>query len=158
MTSTRARVYVETSVFGGAFDQEFAAVSNTFFEQARAGRFELVTSAVVQVELEGAPPPVQALFRDVLAGTAIAPIPEEAWELQQAYLEAGIVTSRSALDALHVAVATVLACDLIISWNFRHIVHFQKIPLYNAVNQQHGYRAIAIHSPLEVIGDEDEDV
>jgi len=37
-------------------------------------------------------------------------------------------------------------------------VHFQKIPLYNAVNTLQGYRSIAIYSPREVICDEDEDV
>jgi hypothetical protein len=44
---------------------------------------------------------------------------------------------------------------MIVSWNFRHIVHFQKMPLYNAVNALHRYPAIEIHSPAEVIEDED---
>ena len=42
-----------------------------------------------------------------------------------------------------------------VSWNFQHIVHFQKIPQYNAVNALHGYNSIAIHSPREVINDDD---
>lgn len=42
------RVYTDTSVFGSVFDSEFAAASATFFEQVRQGRFQLVTSAVVQ--------------------------------------------------------------------------------------------------------------
>ena len=41
------------------------------------------------------------------------------------------------------------------SWNFRHIVNFQKIPRYNAVNTLNGYKEIAIYSPLEVIEYED---
>ncbi|MCG3198990.1 MAG: hypothetical protein HUU16_04465 [Candidatus Omnitrophica bacterium] len=53
------------------------------------------------------------------------------------------------------ALATILACRVIVSWNFRHIVHFQKIPLYNAVNRLMGYSEIGIHTPLEVIADED---
>ena len=61
-------------------------------------------------------------------------------------------------DALHVAVATVSGCSLIVSWNFKHIVHFQKIPLYNAINAIQGYPQIAIFSPLEVIRYEDEEV
>ncbi len=79
---------------------------------------------------------------------------DDAVILQQAYLEAGIVGESSMTDALHVALAAVLGCRMIVSWNFRHIVHFQKIPLYNAINRVYGYPEIAIHSPLEVVSDE----
>jgi hypothetical protein len=60
-------------------------------------------------------------------------------------------------DALHVAVATASDCSLIVSWNFKHIVHFEKIPLYNAVNTLRGHAHIGIFSPLEVIQYEGED-
>ena len=59
---------------------------------------------------------------------------------------------------MHVAVATVANCDVIVSWNFKHIVHYQKIPLFNAVNVLEGYNSIWIHSPQEVIAYEDEDI
>jgi len=54
-------------------------------------------------------------------------------------------------DALHVALATVARADLIVSWNFKHIVHFDKIRGFNAVNLREGYIPIEIHSPLEVV-------
>jgi hypothetical protein len=73
------------------------------------------------------------------------------YELKDAYLDTGIVTEQSADDALHVAIASVNGCSLIVSWNFRHIVNFEKIPLYNAVNTLKGYGTIGIFSPLEVI-------
>ena len=76
--------------------------------------------------------------------------------LQGAYLKAGIVEARWATDALHVALATVSACSLIVSWNFAHIVHFDKIRLYNAVNVLNGFEHIAIHSPQEAIAYENE--
>jgi hypothetical protein len=78
------------------------------------------------------------------------------WSLQQAYLDAGIVTPRWMLDAVHVAMATVSACRAIVSWNFRHIVSFQNIPLYNGVNLARGYAPVAIHSPQELVADDDE--
>ena len=86
----------------------------------------------------------------------IIEVDEAMLRLMRGYLDAGIVTEKWRDDALHVAQATVTGCDLIVSWNFKHIVHFQKIPFYNAVNTLHGYKAIAIHSPLEVISDEEE--
>ena len=61
-------------------------------------------------------------------------------------------------DALHVALATVAGCALIVSWNFRHIVNYRRIPMYNAVNTLQGFGDLAIFSPLEVIADEDEDI
>ena len=149
-------VYADTSVFGGIVDDEFAKVTNQFFREVRLGRFSLCVSALVQTELRGAPQPVKAMFEDMLSWTTVAPISDEALDLQQAYLKAGILTPRWADDALHVAMATVADCSLIVSWNFRHIVHYQKIPQYNAVNASFGYRPLAIYSPLEVLHYEEE--
>ena len=78
-------------------------------------------------------------------------VSEKALELQLNYIKSGVATEASLDDALHVAIATVSGCDLIVSWNFRHIVHFDKIPKYNAVNVLNGYGHIGIYSPLEVI-------
>lgn len=68
-----------------------------------------------------------------------------------AYLDRGIVTPRYRADALHIAVATVNDVDIVVSWNFKHIVHFDKIAAYNAVSQEFGYKPLRIHSPYEVI-------
>jgi len=153
----KIRVYADTSVFGGVYDVEFDAQSRTFFDQVKSGRFSLVISAVVQDEIETAPKQVRDFFDEMLPFTEITDISEEAIELQNAYLENQIVSSKYSDDALHVALATVSGCSLIVSWNFKHIVHFQKIPLYNAINIIHGYPQLTIVSPLEVIHDEHEE-
>jgi len=149
------RVYADTSVFGGVFDDEFNEASRAFFEQVRFGKFQLVTSDLVRQELCSAPPHIQELFQEILIHAEISDITDSMIRLQQAYINAAIVTQKSFTDALHVAIASVSGCDGIISWNFKHIVHFQKIPLYNAVNTLNGYHNIFIHSPLEVINNED---
>ena len=147
--------YADTFVYGGPYDEEFAEASRQFFDQVRAGRFSLVISAVVEEELEEAPPEVWSIYEAVLSEATVVEITEEALDLQQAYLDANILTPTWEDDALHIALATVQGCDLIVSWNFQHIVHFQKIPQYNAVNALHGYDSVAIHSPREVINDDD---
>ena len=152
---TALRVYVDTSVFGGVFDEEFARTSQAFFEQVRKGRIQLVTSGVVEEELVSAPERVRALFAELLPSMERVDLTPEALGLRRAYLAAGIVTPKSAADALHVAVASVSRCSVLVSWNCRHIVHFQKIPMYNAVNRIHGWPEIAIHTPLEVMNVED---
>ncbi len=145
------RVYADTSVFGGIFDVKFADASAEFFLQVEGGKFELVVSPLVESELRGAPQIVRDAFQEIQEGSRIIEQSEEADQLQQAYIDSGILTEKSLADAMHVALATVARCRLIVSWNFRHIVHFQKIPLYNAINRENGYGEIAIHSPLEVV-------
>ncbi len=145
------RVYADASVFGGVFDKEFAQASRTFFDQVRDGKFRLVTSAIVQAEIENAPSQVKKLFDEMLEFAEIVNVTEAATRLAKAYLDARIVTPKWETDALHVAIATVSTCSLIVSWNFTHIVHFDKIDRYNAVNTLNGHMTIAIHSPQEVI-------
>jgi len=88
-------------------------------------------------------------------------LPTESWErverspeiesLRDAYLTAGVVGPASRLDAEHIAAATIAGADMIVSWNFKHIVHFDKIKGYHGVNLIQGYAPIPIHSPPEVI-------
>jgi len=145
------KIYADTSVFGGVFDKEFSEPSKKFFDEVESGRFTLVTSAVVEAEIELAPETIKQLFNKYANISEIADVSKEALELRTNYIKSGVVTEKSLDDALHVAISTVSGCDLIVSWNFKHIVHFDKIPKYNAVNTLNGYKNIGIYSPLEVI-------
>ena len=121
-----ARVYADTSVFGGVFDAAFRDATRLFFDQVRTGRFQLVTSAVVQAGIGPAPAGVRSLFEEMLAQMEIVEITERVLRLRDSYLEAGIVSQRWSDDALHVATASISGCLLIVSWNFRHIVHSRR--------------------------------
>jgi predicted nucleic acid-binding protein len=145
------KIYADTSIFGGVFDREFSVPSKQFFNEVDAGRFVLVTSAVVEAEIEPAPEKIRMFFAKYAEKADIAIPNQAALDLQLSYIHSGVVTEKSLDDALHVAIATVSGCDLIVSWNFKHIVHFDKIPKYNAVNVLNGYGHIGIYSPLEVI-------
>ena len=158
MARKALRVYADTSVFGGVWDEEFSKPSRAFFDQVRDGRFDLVLSPLIQQELIPAPEQIRRFLEDLLPDSEVATETANATQLQRAYLEAGIVSEKSADDALHVAIATISRCSMIVSWNFRHIVHFDKVPMYNAVNVRNGYPQIAIHSPSEVIEYEDQDI
>ena len=153
------RVYCDTSVFGGCFDVEFAEASNRLMDLVRQGAFQLVISQVTLDELVKAPENVRELV-DSLPGDRVETLEEdpEVSVLRDAYLAARVVGPSSRADAEHIASATIAGVDMIVSWNFRHIVHFRKIPLYNAVNALRGYPSLSILSPREVIEYEDEDV
>ena len=149
------RIYADTSVFGGIYDQEFSDASKAFFGLVRDRKFHLVVSTVVVDELVNAPNDVRLFFNAMLAHTDVLEPSNEAASLQQAYLDANILTPIHSQDAFHVASATVSGCAMIVSWNFKHIVNYRRVPLYNAVNIGAGYTAISICSPLEVINDEE---
>lgn len=121
------RVYADTSIFGGVFDEEFEKPSRTFFSQVNSGKFKLVTSVVVRLEIEAAPENVRRFFRKMAAIAEVSGITEEAIRLQREYIRVGILPAKWSDDALHVALATVSGCGLIVSWNFKHIVNFRKI-------------------------------
>lgn len=74
----------------------------------------------------------------------------ESIELAETYIDRGILSSNYRDYARHIAMATVADVDILVSWNFRHIVHFDKIRQFNAANLEKGYKTIAIYSPMEV--------
>jgi len=154
---TRFRVYVDTSVFGGREDPEFAADSRRFFHLARRGRITLLVSPVVLEELARAPASVVAVLRSLPRGR-VEPVEVTAGviRLRDAYVAAGIVTPRYVDDATHVAAATAARADAIVSWNFRHIVRLDKMRAYNRVNLETGYGLLSIVTPREVRFDDDE--
>ncbi|GBD88137.1 PIN domain protein [bacterium BMS3Abin03] len=144
-------VYIDTSIIGGKFDPEFQKASIKFYEQVKENKFHLIISTLVQEEIIAAPKHVKKFFDELKPKATLIEVTEPALKLREAYLKAKIVSKKSANDALHVALATVNNCPIIVSWNFKHIVHYEKITLYNSINILEGYQQIAIYSPLEVI-------
>jgi len=76
---------------------------------------------------------------------------DEAAELAGEYLSRGIVGPGSRADAEHVALATVAQADILVSWNFKHIVNVGRIRHFHAVNIELGYGTPEIRTPLEVL-------
>jgi predicted nucleic acid-binding protein len=151
------RVYIDTSVLGGCFDPEFARWSNALLEDFRAGRLKPVISEIITAEISDAPSSVRELLAELLL---LAPetliITPEVLALADAYQAHGILTAKFYADGLHIALASVAEVDLLVSWNFRHIVRYDKIRLFTAVNLERGYKPLAIYSPREVASDEED--
>ena len=125
------------------------------FEAAVEGKIVIVLGELVGLELKNAPPNVRSLTDKVPSENIVeVEFNKEARELQNAYIEAGILTPNSATDAGHVATATVHRVDAIVSWNFKHIVQLEKMKLYNQVNLKNGYGFLEIVSPKEVLDNE----
>ena len=146
------RIYIDTSVVGGCYDYEFQVDSRELLRLARARKLVLLVSQVLIDEIKLAPQEVQQKLNGLPDwATEILPVTRETVDLRDAYLAAGVVGQNHSNDALHVAQATVARADIIVSWNFKHIVHLEKIRGFNAVNLREGYLPIEIRSPKEVV-------
>ncbi len=151
----KLRVYADTSVIGGCEDDEFREPSRRLFADFREGRAALVVSELTQRELARAPRQVQDVLRDISADdTETLRISAEAKELADAYLAAGALNPLHRSDALHIALATLAGVDVLASWNFKHMVNWRRISVYNEVNRRLGYPALDIRTPEELT-DED---
>ncbi len=151
------RVYADTSVFGDCFDEEFAKESNLFFSMIKADIFTLVVSTITLAELRNAPEQVRNVLAELpQKNIETIEFNEEIAHLRDSYLAAGILKPESISDAEHIASASVADVDFVVSWNFKHIVHFDKIAAYQAINLINGYKEIRIYSPKEVVENEEE--
>lgn len=145
------RVYLDTSVIGGCLDAEFERWSNSLFADFAAKRLTPVLSEVGAAEIEMAPEPVRQRWEEVRALAAgLLEVNREVLEVVAGYSRHGILPPRFRNDMLHIALATVADVDVLVSWNFKHIVRLEKIRQYNAVNLELGYRPLQIRSPREV--------
>ena len=145
------RVYIDTSVIGGCHDEEFAPWSNGLMKDFRVGIFKPVISKVVSLEIINAPEDVQETYAEILLlEHEFLDATAESTDLADRYLQRGVLTSKYYDDAQHIALATVAEADILTSWNFKHIVHFDKIRQFNAINLELGYKSIEIRSPREL--------
>lgn len=151
-----ARVYVDTSVIGGCCDPEFATWSNGLLKDFEMGFYRPVISDLVLAELAGAPAEVHEKLSELReCDPEEIQVSVDAQDLAREYVERGVLSPSFTDDATHIALATVAEVDVLVSWNFKHIVHLDKVRMFNAINLEMGFRALQIYSPREVTHHDD---
>ena len=154
----KQRIYIDTSVFGGYYDEEFEEFTKPLFDRIMKDEFVLLFSAVTQDELDNAPTRVQELVRHIkVEFTEFIDLSAEVIELANQYFAEKVVGQTSYADCLHIALATIYRADFLISWNFKHIVNIQRIRGYNSINIKYGHRQLEIRSPRDFMKYEDND-
>lgn len=149
---TNLRIYVDTSVVGGCLDSGFADESTAIFAMAARGEITLLLSDLLFQELEDAPRQVREILRTLPDRSfELIETTQPVIELQEQFMRASIVGNSASDDAIHVALAIVHGADLIVSWNFKHLVHVDKIRGFNSVGVRMGYNMVDIRSPKEVV-------
>ena len=146
-----SRIYLDTSVIGGCHDDEFKSWSNGLMKDFRLKNYLPVLSELTFDEISKAPHLVQETLKNLLEyNPEVLEITESTLDLSEQYLKRKILIPKFRDDALHIALASLANVDVLVSWNFRHIVHYDKIRLFNAVNIENGLKSIDIYSPREV--------
>lgn len=148
----KQRIYIDTSVVGGYFDEEFKEVTIALFQRLESGEIIFVVSDLLELELINAPQKVRELLYNYSADKfERMELTEEAIKLADSYITEKVVGKTSLEDCRHIALATINKVDVLASWNFKHIVNLDKIKGYNSVNLRLGYQMIEIRSPKDLI-------
>ena len=148
----KQRIYIDTSVVGGYFDEEFKDDTLPLFERLEKGEIIFVVSDLLDLELINAPQKVRELLHNYsIEKFNRIELTEEAILLAETYIAEKVVGKTSLEDCRHIAMATIHKVDVLASWNFKHIVNLDKIKGYNSVNLKLGYQMIEIRSPKDLI-------
>ena len=146
------RLYLDTSVFGGYFEPEFELWTKILFDRVEAGQYKILLSRIINIELTNAPKHVREFVLAIRSEHfEFLEITDEATELANYYIEEKVVGETSKTDCLHIALATLNNADILVSWNFKHIVNVNRIRGYNSVNYRHGHKMLEIRSPREIL-------
>lgn len=149
------KFYIDTSVWGGYWDEEFKEDTRAFFIYVLKSNTELVYSDITEEELKGAPQNVRELEEELETEgitMKLIEIDEEAEILAKHYIREGALTKKCENDARHIALASVHGgVKVLVSWNFKHMVNFRRIEQYNQINSKLGYKDIDIRTPKEML-------
>jgi hypothetical protein len=136
----KQRIYIDTSIVGGVFDEEFKEATIMLFERLEKNEIVFVVSDLLDLELINAPKHVREhLLKYSADKFQRVELTEEAIKLADTYIAEKIVGKTSLEDCRHIPLATISKVDVLASWNFKHIVNLDRIKGYNSVNMRLGY-------------------
>lgn len=146
------RIYLDTSIFGGYFDAEFEVWTKLLFDRIVEGKYKVIYSDLTAKELSPARTEIRNLpLKLEEVNIEFIEVSDEANKLAAQYIDEKVVGKTSISDCVHIALATLHHADILVSWNFKHIVNVNRIRGYNSVNYKNGHRLLEIRSPREIL-------
>ena len=144
-------VYVETSVWSHAFAEDAPQLrqeTERFLDEAREGKYDLFVSPIVFMEVAKATEDLAVRLRGLIGELApvVLDFDDAMDRLAQEYLEHGVVPPSKVEDAQHVAVAVASELDVLVSWNYRHLVNVRRREEFHQVSVMNGY-----YKPLQIV-------
>ena len=120
------------------------------------GRHELVTSQAVLDELAEGRPQRSADCLSLVSGLLILPVVPAIADIVEAYIRHRLMPADPLGDALHLAIASYHKCDFPVTWNCRHLANANKFGHLRRLNTILGLFVPVLVTPLELLGDDDE--
>ncbi len=146
------RFYFDTSVISGVFDTEFEEHSTILMVRVRLGQIKAVISEIAEEEIMKARKEIRDFYKSLpKESIEFVEITKDALHLADNYIAEKVVGKTSRNDCLHIGIATVCKVDLLVSWNFKHIVNIYRIRGYNSVNIKFGFPPLEIRSPNDIV-------
>lgn len=157
----KLKIYLETTIFNFFYADDAPDKRDDtiiLFNEISSGKYDAYTSMSVIKELNRASEEKRKLMLDLIINYDIKVLEDvpEAEILGDIYVKEGIIPIKYSTDGIHIALATVADMDIILSWNFKHIVKRKTVIMANLVNNKEGYGTIDIYSPSEVIENDEE--
>ncbi len=148
----KLRVYLDTSVVSALHDYRDATRQRETVEfWKRLDEFEVSASDLTRQELEQvADSDLRGKLKESLQRISLHRLTEEMKSLARRYVAAGVFAPAMFNDALHVAAAVLTRQDVLVSWNFKHLVNRRRRAQVNQVNILNGLPTIDIVAPPEI--------
>ena len=152
----KLKIYLDTSVISHLDHQdapEKMVDTRRLWELVKSGSFDVCVSPVVIAEVMACAETKRIILLSWLGDVDLTELPEsnEVHELAKRYIDAGILRPKSFDDCQHIAYACVYDCDVLVSWNFKHMVNTTTIAGVKGVNALEGYREMPILTPTAIM-------
>ena len=158
----KLKLYIETSTLNFYYADDAPDKRDDtiiLFDEIKNNKWEAYTSYAVINEILKAPEQKKQLLLNLIKDYDIIVLPEtpDIDYLANVYVNEGVIPLKYRDDAVHIATASVHDMDIIISWNFKHIVKRKTVIMTALINARENYKQIEINSPSEVIESEHEE-
>lgn len=148
----KLKIYLDTSVYSALFDERDPKRQKMTLEfWNKIDSYNLYVSNLNLEEIQGISDKKlkEKLIKYLNKGKMIQISPETE-QLAKIYIKEGIIPEKYEIDALHLAFTTINSIDIIISWNFKHLVKRKTRLEVNLTNLKEGYKTIEILAPPEL--------
>ena len=158
----KLKIYLDTSIIGYLHQEtqpEKMAETRQLWEQIKNGVYDVIISNLLLEELSNNPnEEIKNILLELLAEIDYETVSlnSEIEKLAVMIISHGILTQKSYEDCLHIATALTHDCNLLVSWNFKHLVNIRTINGVRAISNLAGYRSIDIVTPTLLIQEGDE--
>jgi predicted nucleic acid-binding protein len=157
----KVKIYLDTSVISclqAPETPERMADTLRLWNDLEAGIYDVVISDITIDEINDCSEPKRSFMLNELKKIPLIVVESEkkVEKLSQEFIRLGILKEKSIDDCRHIATALLEKCDIIVSWNFKHIVNDKTIEGVKIICKTEGFDSIKIYCPSILTGGNDD--